>query len=84
MATLDSSWNLEHRLMEAKCSSKLKEAIEDYIQRHQSMCTGRRMSVLNLRYRVALHYIEDNIHNEDKLLKELEDEKTKSRRLQQP
>jgi len=70
MATLDSSWNLEHRLKTIDCADDLKSEILQYIERENPQCTGKARSFSNIYYRLNLHYIEDNIAS-DSLLETL-------------
>lgn len=68
---LESSWVLEKRLKEIKCSNELKAEILAYIKKEHDKCTGKSRSITNIWYRCNLHYIEDNIQQETKLINEL-------------
>ena len=70
MVQLESSWVLEKRLKNIKCSSDLKKEIENFINKEHNKCAGKRMSISNITYRGNLHYIEDNI-NKNGLIDEL-------------
>lgn len=70
MAQLESSWVLEERLKNIECSPNLKKEIENFINKEHNICTGKSISISNIRYRGNLHYIEDNI-NKKGLIDEL-------------
>ena len=70
MSILESSWILEERLKNIKCSSELKEEISNFIEVCTQKENGYMLPISNYSYRINLHYIEDNISNPD-LLKEL-------------
>ena len=70
MAQLESSWALEERLKNIKCSPDLKKEIENFINKEHDSRTGNRVPISNIIYRGNLHYIEDNI-NKNGLIDEL-------------
>lgn len=65
MSNLDSSSDLEFRLIEIKCDSELKSEILSYIEENKHKRRDEIISFDNYCYRNNLHYIEDNIGKKD-------------------
>lgn len=71
MSQLLPSWELKRLIQEKEKSPELESLLNEYMNKWAIDSTGKAMSLNNLFYRGNLHYILDNINNEDLLLGQL-------------
>jgi hypothetical protein len=71
MPQLLSSWELKRLIQEKEKSPELESLLNEYMNKWAIDSTGKAMSLSNLFYRRNLHYILDNINNEELLLGQL-------------